>query len=281
MKKLINHFIGAVPLFAVVLLAGCATVPTPLPGDYQGPPAGPGVASIKGSQTIMPTILLIPILETGFVTSIDGKPVSGGSGGWMYNIKITSGLRTLTVECDCNSLEAQADLQFDAIGGDSYVVKFNDAIGPFGFIGNSKYVDFWIVDTSTGKSVTSTVRKELAYLSDQSQDSDDSDPAPDGLADVDYGGADHARPPMHSDDPKSGGHDDHPVHSGGPSSGGHTGSPSHSGGPPSIPHNSPPSHSGGGGGNSGGHSSGGGGGGGGGGHSSGGGGGGGDGGHKK
>lgn len=271
---LIERYLGAVSLAALALMAGCALerqlrVPSEL--QYHGPSLGAGVASIKGSSERHALVLN----STAFVLGVDGKLVTAGKSGWDTDIRIDAGLRTLAIEFDRWQNVLLAELQVNALPGESYVVKF--APDP---TTNSK-ADFWVVDANTGKSVTSIVQARLGEVSDDLLELLDLSSPWDN---VDFDGAEYVSPPLdefetpsnpgeasRSHPGGSGGGGEHagsPSHSGGSGEGGgHAGPPAHSGGsggPPSIPHNPPPNRGGGGGGggsSGGGHSGGGGGGG--------------------
>jgi hypothetical protein len=225
-----KRYLRGVLLIAVILLAGCITGP-PTPVEVQSQVSSvdasvspiKGVALIKGSNVASPWLL---DNHTTSISCIDGKPVMGGKADWNTNLEIDAGLRTITVVVYDLWIfyQGQDTLQFNAVPGANYIVKFNVP-----FLGTAFNV--WIVDAKTDKPVTN-----VDVVPVQSDDDDTAD-IPDDVPYVDIGGAQHARPPLDRDEHAS--HPgEHPIHSGG--------TPSHQSRPPSIPHNPRPKSGGGG-----------------------------------
>jgi len=143
-------------LIPIILLNGCFA-PQPLthiPQDLQYVvPAGQknSLATLVGSNEKS-----TPIDDfTVYILAVDGKRVISGRENWGTALPIQPGLRTITVAFMRNPLNAQADLQLQAIAGGKYQIQFStDAY----FFGADTYCDFWIIDIATQKPVTGIMR---------------------------------------------------------------------------------------------------------------------------
>ncbi len=234
----------AVPIFAVlaVILTGCVT------SQYSSRTADS--AYVRGIDRFSKAMIFME--ERVNITEIDGLRAGQEFFGLNLGDYVPPGRHELDIIWGYHGSTGENFIAVDLAANHKY--QFNISAGP----------SLTLIDETASSAAVAKVGQW--NLSDEGY-SMENDGSP--IVDVDFGGAEHARPPLDRGDKRGGpgGGDDHNH------------PPPHSGGPPSIPHNPPPSHGGGGGGSGGGHSGGGGGGGGGGGNHSGGGGGGGSG-HK-
>ena len=146
-------------LIPIVLLSACFA-PQPLthiPPELQYVvPAGQenSLATLVGSNEKS-----TPIDDfTVYVLAVDGKRVISGLENWDTALPIQPGLRTITVAFMRDPLNAQADLQLQAVAGGKYQIQSStDAY----FFGADTYCDFWIIDIATQKPVTGIKRGTL------------------------------------------------------------------------------------------------------------------------
>lgn len=139
------------------VLAGCATGPNIRPEDtYRPPPPGAPVAFIKGS--VFKEDGLFGSEYRGFATMIDLKSIPDAASRWSEAIALTPGRHTIDAEYRYSNFMARASMGLDAAPGVTYQVMIKttrDATG------NGRiYNDFWIVDLSTGNSVTPVYRRQ-------------------------------------------------------------------------------------------------------------------------
>lgn len=149
----------ATPLFplltvlVLLLLGGCATVPTPRP-DVPPPVVEVPPAHLTGSEE---TSALFDNF-TAFVTAIDGVTVPAGRAGWNTPLPLRPGLRRIGVEFNRGSFRAQAEITFTAQSEAAYQLRFaSDAQ----VLAKNSYCEFWLVDLGTGQPVTERVRVPL------------------------------------------------------------------------------------------------------------------------
>jgi len=138
----------------LLFLAGCASVPPPIPPElqYGPPPSGQPTAVITGSQT--PGSWGMDDF-TAYVSGVNGKRVMIGRKGWNTPLVIPAEKCLLVAEFQRGVFHTQIELALDAVAGASYELQFSSDVG---FNGNNTYCDFWIVDRSTGKAVTAIKR---------------------------------------------------------------------------------------------------------------------------
>jgi len=149
---MIKRMLITVCCVAAAFISGCATAPQIPPElQYSPPPAGVTVAKIKGSEE--KSALLDNL--TAFILSVDGKRVMAGRKGWDSPLSIEAGHHSFGLEFNRGVFVARAEFELDAVAGAVYEVKYATDVG---FTGNNSYVDFWIIDTSTGKAVTAIKR---------------------------------------------------------------------------------------------------------------------------
>lgn len=136
----------------LVLLSGCATVPTvTAPAVPPAPPVVVGKARITGSEessTLFDNF-------TAFIVAVNGRPVAAGRAGWNTPVEIPAGPNTLTVEFNRGNFIATTELDLAAKADASFELKFATDTKLFG---QNSYCDFWIVDLGTSQAVT-PVRK--------------------------------------------------------------------------------------------------------------------------
>ena len=135
------------------IVAGCATEPTPIPLElqYQQPSSSASSATIIGSQENSSWADDF----TAFVIAVDGKRVMAGRKGWNKPLHLSPGNHHLDVEFNRGVFVANAKLDLTAHAGGTYELKYSTDVA---FNGANTYCDFWVVDTTTGKSVTDIVR---------------------------------------------------------------------------------------------------------------------------
>lgn len=153
-------------LITIILLDGCATSQplTHIPPELQYVvPTGQenSLATLIGSHEKAKPIDDL----TAYVLAVDGKRVISGLENWDTAFPIQPGLHTITVAFKRDPLNAQADLQLQAVAGSKYQIKFStDAY----FWGADTYCDFWIVDMNTKKPVTGikrgTITNSIRYI---------------------------------------------------------------------------------------------------------------------
>ncbi len=122
----------------------------PVPTPVTPPPSAmPKVqhASIVGTQES--SILFDNF--TAFITTIDGRKIAIGRDGWSVPLEIETGRRTLDVEFNRGVFYAKGRLEFDAVADAKYELKF---ITDAELFGHNSYCNFWVIDTSTGKTVS-------------------------------------------------------------------------------------------------------------------------------
>ena len=141
----------------LALLAGCATEPE-IPADdaYRPPPAGAPAAYIKGS--VFNDEGLFGSEYRGFVMMIDLKSIPDAASHWSEPIALTPGRHTIDAEYRYSNFMARASMLLDAKAGVTYQVMiktFRDDAS-----NGRLYNDFWIVDLSTGDSVTPVYHRQ-------------------------------------------------------------------------------------------------------------------------
>ena len=141
-----------------------AAAPAPIPAPTApvtavAPTATVGRATITGSQEA--SILLDNF--TAFVASIDGKKVPLGRKGWDFPLAIEAGHRVLGVEFNRGVFLSRATLEFDAAANARYELKYNTDAELFG---HNSFCNFWIVDASTGKAVSTIMKASVEKASE-------------------------------------------------------------------------------------------------------------------
>lgn len=146
-----------VVLLGTLLLAGCATIPPPIPAElqYQAPAASAPTATIIGSQTNSSWADDF----TAYITGIEGKRVMAERKGWNTPVTLAAGPRSLTAEFRRGVFNTQVEISFSAEAGHAYCLKFSSDVG---FNGRNTYCDFWIEDTQTAKPVSPIVRGTIS-----------------------------------------------------------------------------------------------------------------------
>ncbi|MES1168003.1 MAG: hypothetical protein ABUL61_02415 [Oleiharenicola lentus] len=156
LPKLSPPFAFPAVLLAGLLLGGCATTTTP-PAAPVAPIAKARPATITGSEE---SSALFDNL-TAFVSAVDGQPVKAGRDGWNIPLALPAGPHQLTVEFGRGVFAARAVLPLTARPEAVYQLKFTTDAQVYG---RSSYCEFWIVDTTSGQSVTAPIRVPLTRL---------------------------------------------------------------------------------------------------------------------
>jgi hypothetical protein len=140
-----------------LLVAGCATVPPPIPSElqYRPPVAGVETATIVGSQENSAWADDF----TAYITGIDRKRVVLERKGWSTPIVLVAGTRALTAEFRRGVFHTQVEIPLMVESGRSYRLKFSSDVG---INGRNTYCDFWIEDLQTGKAVSGIVRGSIS-----------------------------------------------------------------------------------------------------------------------
>ena len=151
----ITQFILATGVLA--LLAGCATGPEISAEDaYRPPPATAPAANIKGS--VFKEDGIFGSEYRGFVTMIDLKSIPDAADHWSEPIALTPGRHIIDAEFRYSNFMARASMALDAKAGANYQVMIKTVRDE---ASNGRlYNDFWIVDLSTGNSVTLVYRRQ-------------------------------------------------------------------------------------------------------------------------
>ena len=133
-------------LLLAAFTSGCFTQ-VPIDLQYSSPQAGVPVATIRGSEN--KCVLLDNF--TAFIAGIDGKLVMARRKGWNTPITIEAGHHILDVKFNRGVFVADTSFDFDAVADTNYQLKFTTDERLFG---KNSYVDFWIVDMATSKTVS-------------------------------------------------------------------------------------------------------------------------------
>ena len=142
---------AAAPAPAPSIAASPVVAATPAPVPFTAP------ATIKGSQE---TSILLDNY-TAFVAAVDGKKIEAGRKGWETPLDLEAGHRKIAVEFNRGVFVAHATLEFEAIANAQYEVKYKTDAELFG---HNSYCSFWIVDVSTGKTVTGPRKTSVEKL---------------------------------------------------------------------------------------------------------------------
>ena len=156
-------------LIVVMLLGGCATPQSIVPPErqYIAPyDQESSLATLVGSQE---EVILFRN-SMAFTTIVDGKLVMSTRKitwkNWSTVIPIQPGLRNITVLfLSAGGYNTHADLQFQAVAGGKYQVRFSSDVGYMAsYVGGNTYCDFWIIDVDTQKPVTGIRRGRIVSL---------------------------------------------------------------------------------------------------------------------
>lgn len=157
---------------ATLVLAGCATQPTPSGGTAPAvAPAAPSPArvapvvvkielppaSIRGSQE---TSTLLDNF-TAFITAVDGQAVVAGRKGWDQPVALAAGKHHLAIEFNRGVFVAHTELELEAKSGAAYELRHTSDAQVYG--GHS-YCEFWVVDLATGEKATAVKRTGLSNV---------------------------------------------------------------------------------------------------------------------
>lgn len=153
-------------LITIILLGGCITSQplTHIPQALQY--VVPSDKEISLAALVGSNEKATPIDDfTVYVLAVDGKRVISGWENWDTALPIQPGLRTITVAFKREPLNAQADLQLQAVAGGKYQIRFSTDAYLFGA---DTYCDFWIIDIATQKPVTGikrgTITNSIRYI---------------------------------------------------------------------------------------------------------------------
>ena len=141
----------------IAFLAGCATDPdSNLADHYQPPAAGKPVATLSGTN--LSEGGMFGSDHRAFVNMVDLKVVRGAADLWNDPISLAPGLHDIGVEYHYSNLTARGYLPLDAKAGAAYQlrIKYNEDSAPGGM-----YVDFWIIDSTTGKTVSEALQQHV------------------------------------------------------------------------------------------------------------------------
>lgn len=141
-------------LVVILLIAGCATAPPPLPPELQYvAPVDQALSlpTLSGSQ--VDSTLFDDF--TAYVLAVDGKRVMTGRTGWSTALRIRLGWRNITVAFQRGAWSTQADLTLQAVAGAKYQVRFSTDVQVYGA---NTYCDFWIIDVDSKTPVTGIQR---------------------------------------------------------------------------------------------------------------------------
>lgn len=151
----------ATAVLAGLLLAGCATTPTPsAPADAPATGHAPAVlppASIRGSQE---TSTLLDNF-TAFITAVDGQAVAAGRQGWDQPVALPPGRHRLAVQFNRGVFLARAELELEARSGAAYELRHASDAQVYGA---HSYCEFWVVDLATGEKATAVKRTGLSNV---------------------------------------------------------------------------------------------------------------------
>jgi hypothetical protein len=119
--------------------------------QYQPPRPSAATATIRGSQET------VPLLDdyTVYVLGVDGKRVMTGRAGWSSALPLVAGKRRIGVAFQRGVLRAQAEIHVDVEPGRAYEVRYATDVQLYG---TNSYVDFWVVDLTSGTAVTDVRR---------------------------------------------------------------------------------------------------------------------------
>ena len=138
-----KYFTAAATL---LLLTACATTPKIPPDLVYNPPAHDtaSTATIVGSQK---EIVFLDDF-TAYVVTVDGKRVLAERKGWNQELVVRSGMRNIDVVFERGSFSAQSKLDFEALAGHRYQLKFDSDVG---VVGKNSRCDFWVIDAENGE----------------------------------------------------------------------------------------------------------------------------------
>lgn len=98
---------------------------------------------------------------TAFVCTVDGKKIAAGRNGWNLPLGIDAGHRILEVEFNRGVFVARAELELEAAPNAHYELKFATDAQLFG---NNSYCNFWVIDATTGQTVTSIKKTSVEKM---------------------------------------------------------------------------------------------------------------------
>lgn len=148
-------------LLATLLLAvftGCDSLPAiPVEDAYQPPAPGSGVATLQG--TSINEEGLFGSEHRGFVSMVDLKPIPNAEDHRNDPLPLNPGKRTIAAEYRYSNFMTRAYLPFEAKAGVHYqlMIKSSRDNSPEARL----YNDFWIVDLSTGRTVTPVYHQQV------------------------------------------------------------------------------------------------------------------------
>jgi len=142
----------------ILMAAGCGTT-TGTAGEeaYLPPGGGTPVAYVKGTRLGEDGIFQSSHL--GFVSMVDLKPVADAVDHWDEPLAVTPGPHTIAVEYRYSNLMSRAYLPLNARAGVTYQVMIEH--GREATEDRRLFSDIWLVDSTTGKSVTAIYHRQV------------------------------------------------------------------------------------------------------------------------
>jgi len=143
-------------LAAMFLLGGCATEQIPRELQY-APPTSGAVAKIKGSEQKSVFLANFTVL----ILNIDGKRVMTDHPDWSTPLAVTAGHHQVTAQFTRGAFFATANLEWDAVANATYEIKFTTNLNFLTGGGPDTHVNFWIINSTTGKPVSGIVQSHI------------------------------------------------------------------------------------------------------------------------